>query len=240
MPVRSITTLKSWFQRGMYPLASQFADWMDSYWHKEDAIPLTSVDELPEHLNAKYNAADGQQLETRVEAYETALDEHKTDDAAEIEKIYKTFEELDDDIERVDKRVADETARLDNQKVDKIDGKGLSTEDFTTADKTRLDNTVTLDGTQTISGRKVFTGEIAFVENIDLNPELEYFLGIRAFNQGGDVCYVPNFGVPAAINVYTKDESVGSSSIRNIAGPMTADEYAALTPDASTLYIITD
>ena len=36
------------------------------------------------------------------------------------------------------------------------------------------------------------------------------------------------------------DKAVSSTSVRTIAGPMTAAQYAALTPDASTLYIITD
>lgn len=36
------------------------------------------------------------------------------------------------------------------------------------------------------------------------------------------------------------NKAVSSTSVRTIAGPMTAAQYAALTPEASTLYIITD
>lgn len=36
------------------------------------------------------------------------------------------------------------------------------------------------------------------------------------------------------------NKAVSSTSVRTIVGPMTAAQYAAITPDASTLYIITD
>ena len=55
MALRSITQLKTWFRKGAYPLASQFADWMDSYWHKEEKIPIDSVEQLAEQLNGKYD-----------------------------------------------------------------------------------------------------------------------------------------------------------------------------------------
>ena len=49
--------LKQWFSRGKYPLASQFADWIDSFWHRSDALPLSSVSGLDEALNRKAEAA---------------------------------------------------------------------------------------------------------------------------------------------------------------------------------------
>lgn len=45
--------LKLWFSRGKYPLASQFAEWMESYWHKNDKIPMSSIDGLTGELNDK-------------------------------------------------------------------------------------------------------------------------------------------------------------------------------------------
>ena len=36
------------------------------------------------------------------------------------------------------------------------------------------------------------------------------------------------------------NSALTSASVKRIAGPMTAEEFAALTPDAQTLYIITD
>ena len=45
--------LKVWFKRGMYPLESQFAAWIDSFFHKEDKLPMSSIDNLTETLNKK-------------------------------------------------------------------------------------------------------------------------------------------------------------------------------------------
>lgn len=42
----SRATIKSWFQRGAKPLASQFSAWIDSYWHKDDVIPISSIENL--------------------------------------------------------------------------------------------------------------------------------------------------------------------------------------------------
>ena len=47
------TTLKSWFQRGKKPTASQFAALIDSFWHKDDKIPQSSVNGLSAALAAK-------------------------------------------------------------------------------------------------------------------------------------------------------------------------------------------
>jgi len=44
-------TLYNWFTRGLKPAASQFADWFDSYWHKDENIPMDKVDGLIEALN---------------------------------------------------------------------------------------------------------------------------------------------------------------------------------------------
>jgi hypothetical protein len=38
--------LKQWFARGAKPLASQFAEWIDSYWHKDDTIPANKIEGL--------------------------------------------------------------------------------------------------------------------------------------------------------------------------------------------------
>lgn len=39
-------TLKGWFVRGAKPLATQFAAWIDSFWHKDDTIPIGSIEGL--------------------------------------------------------------------------------------------------------------------------------------------------------------------------------------------------
>ena len=47
------TTLKSWFQRGKKPTASQFAALIDSFWHKDDTMSLHSIKGLNEALQTK-------------------------------------------------------------------------------------------------------------------------------------------------------------------------------------------
>jgi hypothetical protein len=51
MAVRTRTALKNWFKRGLKPLEAQFADWIDSFWHMGDDIPMESIDGLEDALN---------------------------------------------------------------------------------------------------------------------------------------------------------------------------------------------
>jgi len=46
-------TLKSWFKRGLKPLASQFEAWIDSYWHKDEQIPTAKIEGLEDTLIRK-------------------------------------------------------------------------------------------------------------------------------------------------------------------------------------------
>ena len=47
-------TLKQWFSRGRKPTAAQFAEWIDSFWHKsEDTIEISDIHLLPQTLNEK-------------------------------------------------------------------------------------------------------------------------------------------------------------------------------------------
>lgn len=52
MAKQSISTLKNWFKKGLKPLETQFADWLDSYWHKDaNDIPINSIQNLQTTLN---------------------------------------------------------------------------------------------------------------------------------------------------------------------------------------------
>ncbi|MBO9200592.1 MULTISPECIES: hypothetical protein [Niastella] len=51
MAIQNINTLKGWFKRGFKPLQQQFYDWMDSYWHKDEQLPISSVNGLETILN---------------------------------------------------------------------------------------------------------------------------------------------------------------------------------------------
>jgi ribosomal protein L7/L12 len=46
-------TLKQWFVRGARPTAEQFAAWIDSFFHKSENVPATSVEGLQDALNDK-------------------------------------------------------------------------------------------------------------------------------------------------------------------------------------------
>lgn len=53
--------LKGWFKRGLKPLEAQFHAWMDSYWHKNEEIPIKNIENLEDTLN---NKAETQNLES--------------------------------------------------------------------------------------------------------------------------------------------------------------------------------
>uniref|UniRef100_UPI00272D0473 hypothetical protein n=1 Tax=uncultured Alistipes sp. TaxID=538949 RepID=UPI00272D0473 len=101
MALRSITQLKTWFRKGAYPLASQFADWMDSYWHKEEKIPIDSVEQLAEQLNGKYDAAQAKELQAQIA---DAVDK-TTAVQKDIDALYANVEELEAEDERLDGRI---------------------------------------------------------------------------------------------------------------------------------------
>ena len=46
-------TLKNWFKTGLKPTQTQFWAWIDSYWHKDEPIPQSAVQNLQLTLNAK-------------------------------------------------------------------------------------------------------------------------------------------------------------------------------------------
>ncbi|WP_461632730.1 hypothetical protein [Labilibaculum euxinus] len=90
------TTLKNWFKNKLKPVQEQFWAWMDSYWHKDEQIPTTSIQGLDDMLA---NAATTEEFSNLESTVTTAI----------------------------------------ANKVDKVDGKQLSVEDFTTLLKQKLD-----------------------------------------------------------------------------------------------------
>lgn len=101
MALRSVEQFKKWFQLGVYVLPEWFHDLFDSYWHKNESIPVSSVDGLAEQLNDKYPASAAEPLTERVsdlegkareateaigQLYDKA-DESKTVDAAQQVQI---------------------------------------------------------------------------------------------------------------------------------------------------------
>ena len=89
MAIRGIAQLKSWFKRGKYPTEEQFADWLDSFFHKEDdKIPISSVEQLADRLNRKYDSTAGKELERKHNELSENFSEHKTAANKEFENIY--------------------------------------------------------------------------------------------------------------------------------------------------------
>lgn len=61
-------TLKGWFVKGAKPLAAQFASWLDSFWHKDDSIPVANIDGLQDLV-------DGLATQTTVDALSQSITE---------------------------------------------------------------------------------------------------------------------------------------------------------------------
>lgn len=57
MAIRSLNILKAWFETGDKPTQAQFWDWLDSFFHKEETIPIASIDGLTAALNDKAEAS---------------------------------------------------------------------------------------------------------------------------------------------------------------------------------------
>ena len=111
MAIRSVAQLKAWFQRRKYPTEAQFADWIDSFFHKEDKVPISSVEELPEQLNGKYDAAAGEQLESNFRQLRTDYETHEKSSRQLFNNIADNIEELEAEDERLTGVIAAETDR---------------------------------------------------------------------------------------------------------------------------------
>lgn len=85
-----------WFRRGKYPTEGQFADWLDSYVHKnESKILIVQVEELPEQLNNKYSATSGRELEREHNELKADYDAHKQSATQRFNNIADNIEELE-------------------------------------------------------------------------------------------------------------------------------------------------
>jgi len=86
-----LSTIKNWFKTGSIPTQLQFWAVFDSFWHKSEKLPTSSIDQLDLIIDAKADAG--------------AFNNHTTDTNAH--------------------------KKLFDKKVDKVDGMGLSSNDFT-------------------------------------------------------------------------------------------------------------
>jgi hypothetical protein len=51
----SLNTIKNWFKTGLKPTQAQFWAWMDSFWHKDEQIPMAKIDGIT-NLISQINA----------------------------------------------------------------------------------------------------------------------------------------------------------------------------------------
>lgn len=72
-------TLKSWFKRGLKPLEVQFHAWMDSYWHKSESIPTSSIENLENTLNSKAESSSVEVITKKIGEITKGIDEHIND-----------------------------------------------------------------------------------------------------------------------------------------------------------------
>lgn len=52
MAIRPLNTLKGWFVTAAKPIQDQFWDWIDSFRHKSEAIPMADVNGLTDIINS--------------------------------------------------------------------------------------------------------------------------------------------------------------------------------------------
>ena len=111
MAIRSIAQLKAWFKRGSYPTEAQFADWIDSFFHKEDKVPISSVEGLSGRLNDKYARTDGEELERKHQRLAESFEVHVKENEIDFASIHESLGELEAEDERLDGRITAETTR---------------------------------------------------------------------------------------------------------------------------------
>lgn len=59
----NLATIKNWFKTGLKPTQAQFWSVFDSFRHKDDSIPVGSIENLPQYLEAK---ADKEAFDTHL------------------------------------------------------------------------------------------------------------------------------------------------------------------------------
>jgi hypothetical protein len=98
-------TLIGWFVKGAKPLATQFAAWINSYWHKDEKIPVSSIEGLQDEFDKK---ADAELLAQEV--YDrSAGDTHLYGAISQAVMDEATFRQQADESEAQARQTADNT-----------------------------------------------------------------------------------------------------------------------------------
>lgn len=133
-------TLKKWFSNLMKPAQEHFAAWIDSYWHKSEQIPMRNIEGLSRAIE---NTVSAKQLLNHLEdtnAHRALFDELKK----QIQAIQTILQVDDVNLDTLQEIVTELKANtklqeLIDKKVNKEDGKGLSSNDFTNELKQKLE-----------------------------------------------------------------------------------------------------
>ena len=133
-------TLKKWFSNFMKPAQEHFAEWIDSYWHKSEQIPMSKIDGLSTAIE---NTVSAKQLLNHLDdtnAHHALFEELKR----QIQAIQTILQVDDVNLDTLQEIVTELKANtklqeLIDKKVNKEDGKGLSTNDFTNEHKQKLE-----------------------------------------------------------------------------------------------------
>ena len=133
-------TLKKWFSNFMKPAQEHFAEWIDSYWHKNEQIPMSKIDGLSTAIE---NTVSAKQLLNHLDdtnAHRALFDELKR----QIQAIQTILQVDDVNLDTLQEIVTELKANtklqeLIDKKVNKEDGKSLSTNDFTNEHKQKLE-----------------------------------------------------------------------------------------------------
>ena len=133
-------TLKKWFSNLMKPAQEHFAAWIDSFWHKSEQIPMSNIEGL---IRAIENTASAGQLLNHINdtnAHRALFDELKN----QIQAIHTILQVDDVNLDTLQEIVTllksnTKLQELIDKKVNKEEGKGLSSNDFTNELKQKLE-----------------------------------------------------------------------------------------------------
>lgn len=140
-------TLKKWFSNFMKPAQEHFSAWIDSYWHKNEQIPMSNIEGLSRAIE---NTASAGQLLNHINdtnAHRGLFDELKNQIQA-IQTILRVDDVNLDTLQEIVTELKSNTKlqELIDKKVNKEEGKGLSSNDFTNELKQKLEGISPLVG----------------------------------------------------------------------------------------------
>ena len=134
-------TLKKWFSNLMKPAQEHFAAWIDSFWHKSEQIPMSNIEGLSRAIES--TASAGQLLNhiNDTNAHRALFDELKN----QIQAIHTILQVDDVNLDTLQEIVtllksSTKLQELIDKKVNKEEGKGLSSNDFTNELKQKLED----------------------------------------------------------------------------------------------------